>query len=163
MVQSEVEQLVRQCVLNELGAMLLYAKLADRVTAPDAQRVLRMLAAAEEGHIGKLTDMVSSLGDDGVRALAKIGFVKALREEAGKRLDEQMAELGLSDGADAIELLGFAISTETRAGNHYERAAGQASDPRLREFFQSLVVEEASHAAQLEQVRQMLELSRRPA
>lgn len=163
MAQSDVEQLVRQCVLNELGAMLLYTRLADRVSAPDAQRVLRMLAAAEEGHIGKLTEMVSGLGDEGVRALAKIGFVKALREEAGKRLDEQMADLGLSDGADAVELLAFAISTETRAGNHYERAASEASDPRLRAFFQSLVAEEAGHAVQLEQVRQMLELSRRPA
>lgn len=162
MAPSEIEQLVRQSVLNELGAMLLYTKLAQRVADAEAQRVLRMLAAAEEGHIGKLTELVSLLGDEGTRALAKVGFVKALREEANRRLEEQMASLGLADDADANSLLQFAVASEARAGNHYERAAAQATDPRLREFFQTLVVEEASHGDQLERVRALLDKSRPP-
>lgn len=162
MVPSDIELLVKQCVLNELGAMLLYTRLANRLESPEAQRIVRMLAAAEEGHIGKLTELVTLLGDAGTNALTKIGFVKALREEAGKRLEEQLASVGLAADADADALLQFAITTETRAGDHYERAAAQATDPRLREFFTTLVDEEAGHAKQLDAVLQMLRASSSP-
>ncbi len=157
--QREIEQLVRQSVLNELGAMLLYTRLADRVGPGEAGSLLRILAAAEENHIGRLTELVAMLGADAASALDKVGFVSALRHEANRQLEDQLHELGLSEASTVGELLTFAVSTETRAGDHYERLATHASDPRIRDFFSTLVLEEAGHAQQLESLRRMLEVS----
>ncbi|MCC7070084.1 MAG: ferritin family protein [Deltaproteobacteria bacterium] len=158
----DVEQLVRQSILAELAAMTLYMRLANRVEHDEPRRLLRMLAATEEGHIGRLTELLESLGGDASRALGKVGFINGLRHEAGRRLETQLAELGLSETSTAMELLQFAISMEARAGGQYQRLAAEAADPRLREFFGVLVQEEASHGEQLEHLRLMLEASSAP-
>ncbi len=158
----DVEQLVRQSILAEVAAMTLYSRLANRVEDEEARRLLRMLAAAEEGHIGRLVELAPTLGGDAERALGRVGFVNGLRHEAGRQLEAQLAELGLSEGSTAMELLRFAISMEARAGGHYDQLAREAEDARLREFFAVLVREEASHGEQLEHLRQILEVSVSP-
>ncbi|MBI1949149.1 MAG: ferritin family protein [Deltaproteobacteria bacterium] len=160
---SVIEQLVRQSILAEVAAMTLYTRLANRVTEDEPRRLLRMLAAAEEGHIGRLTDLVTSLGEEGAGALGKVGFVAGLRQEAGKQLDEQLRDLGLSESSTVSELVRFAVRMETKAGGHYERLAVEAVDVRIRDFFAVLVEEEAGHAKQLENLREMLEASAPPS
>lgn len=158
----DVEQLVRQSILAELSAMTLYTRLANLVDRDEPRRVLRMLAAAEEGHIGRLTELVGTLGTDAEQALSRVGFVDGLRREANRQLESQLAELGLHEDATAVELLRFAITMEARAGGHYQRLAIEADDPRLRAFFGVLVHEEATHGEQLDHLRQMLEASSIP-
>ncbi|OGQ24602.1 MAG: hypothetical protein A2138_02695 [Deltaproteobacteria bacterium RBG_16_71_12] len=155
----DLEQLVRHTILSEVAAMSLYTRLANSVVHDDQRGLLRMLAAAEESHIGRLTELVGELGEEGARVLGSIGLVAGLRLEADKQLEDQLAAFGLGVASTVRELLHFAIAMEAKAGGHYSRLAAEAADERLRAFFSLLVEEEAGHAAQLEHLRQMLEAS----
>ncbi len=154
-----LEQLVRHTILAEVAAMTLYTRLANCVVDDEQRGLLRMLAAAEEGHIGRLTELVGELGEEGAGALGSIGLIAGLRVEADKQLEDQLAAFGLGVASTARDLLHFAIAMETSAGGHYARLAAESADERLRAFFSLLVVEEAGHAAQLEHLRLMLEAS----
>lgn len=156
---GEIEQLVRESVLAEVTAMTLYTRMANRVREDEPRRLLRMLAAAEESHIGRITELLDLLGEDATWALAKLGMVNVLRLEASKHLDDQLRELGLSEASTVHDLLTFAIGMEERAGGKYQRLAANEDDERVRTFFAVLVQEEAGHAAQLLHLRQMIEAS----
>lgn len=156
---GEIELLVRESVMAEVMAMTLYTRMANRVREDEPRRLLRMLAAAEESHIGRITELLDELGEEATWALAKLGMVSVLRVEASKHLEDQLQELGLSEASTVYELLTFAIAMEESAGEKYQRLAADRNDERVRTFFAVLVEEEAGHAAQLLHLRQMLEAS----
>ncbi len=157
---DDYRRIVEQCILMELQAMALYTTLANRATDPEAGRVLRYLAEAEESHVGRVADIFSSFGEKADDALSRVDVVKAYRDEAWSRYKARLAGAGLTDASPVDDFLAFAISAEAHARTRYERLAGDAADPRMQAAFRSLAAEEAGHEENLKRIRRLLKKDR---
>ncbi|MGE5190016.1 MAG: ferritin-like domain-containing protein [Gemmatimonadota bacterium] len=147
---------VEQCILMEIQAMTLYTTLANRVVDPEAARVLRYLAEEEEGHVGRVAEIFSALGERAGDALSRVDVVKAYRDEAWSRHKARLAGAGLSDASPADDFLAFALAAEAHARTRYERLAGEAPDPKTEAVFRALASEEAGHEENLKRIRRLL-------
>lgn len=155
-VPSDFDQVVEQCILMEIQAMNLYTTLAGRSEDPEAQRILRYLAEAEEGHVGRLVELFTGFGRGAEKALSRVDVVKAFQSEAWAQYKARLAGAGLTDTSPADDYLVFAIVAEAHARSHYDRLADDAGDPRMKGIFRSLASEEAGHEENLKRIRAAL-------
>ncbi len=157
---DDIRGTVEQCLLAEIQAMTLYTTLANRVEDPEAVRVLRYLAEAEESHVGRVAEIFSSFGVKTGDAPSRVDVVKTYGGEAWSRYKAHLAGAGLTETSPADDFLVFAISAEAHARTRYDRLAGDAADPAMQAAFRALAAEEAGHEESLRRIRRLLKEGR---
>jgi rubrerythrin len=131
----------------ELKAQAFYAQAAVEVQDPKGRDLLGRLAAFEQYHYQKLSELAKSLQEDGqfieyeARTMAQFMPVIGRGETAGTYLDEL---------EDVPSILGKAIENEKIAGERYRVLAEETADPNGQEMFRKLANEERTHQRILE-------------
>ena len=82
--------------------------------------------------------------------------IKAFQSEAWKKHRARLAGAGLTETSPLDDYLTFAIVAEVHARTYYERLSGEAEDPRVKEIFRTLALEEAGHEKQLQEIRKTM-------
>jgi rubrerythrin len=131
----------------ELKAQAFYAQAAVEVQDPKGRDLLGRLAAFEQYHYQKLSELAKSLQEDGqfieyeARTMAQFMPVIGRGETAGTYLDEL---------EDVPSILGKAIENEKIAGERYRVLAEETADPNGQDMFRKLANEERTHQRILE-------------
>jgi rubrerythrin len=131
----------------ELKAQAFYAQAAVEVQDPHGRDLLGRLAAFEQYHYQKLSELARSLQKDGqfiayeTRAMEQFAPLVGSGETAGTLLT------GLKDTAD---ILGKAIENEKLARERYRVLAEDTADPDGQDMFRKLANEEMIHQRILE-------------
>jgi rubrerythrin len=131
----------------ELAARRFYAQAALQVQDPQGQDLLGRLAAFEQYHYEKLTELARSLQEQGqfieyeTRAIEEFHPLTGGGEAAGTLLVEM---------ADPTGILSTAIENEKKAGERYRALSAETTDPRGQAMFRDLANEEMIHQRILE-------------
>jgi rubrerythrin len=131
----------------ELKAHAFYAQAAVEVQDPNGRDLLGRLAAFEQYHYQKLSELAKSLQKDGqfieyeARTMGQFMPVVGRGETAGTYLDEL---------EDVASILSKAIENEKIAGERYRVLAEETADPNGQDMFRKLANEERTHQRILE-------------
>ena len=131
----------------ELKAQAFYAQAAVEVQDPNGRDLLGRLAAFEQYHYQKLSELARSLQKDGqfieyeARTVAQFMPLLGRGETAGTYLDEL---------EDVSSILSKAIENERTAGERYRVLASETADPAGQDMFRKLAHEENTHQRILE-------------
>ena len=131
----------------ELKAQAFYAQAAVEVQDPNGRDLLGRLAAFEQYHYQKLSELAKSLQKDGqfieyeARTMAQFMPAVGRGETAGTYLDEL---------EDVASILSKAIENEKIAGERYRVLAEETADPNGQDMFRKLANEERTHQRILE-------------
>jgi rubrerythrin len=131
----------------ELKAQAFYAQAAVEVQDPNGRDLLGRLAAFEQYHYQKLSELTESLRKDGrfieyeAPTVAQFVPVVGKGETAGTLLDEL---------EDVPSILSKAIENEKIAGERYRVLAEETTDPNGQDMFRKLANEERIHQRILE-------------
>ncbi|HSR34868.1 MAG TPA: ferritin family protein [Anaerolineae bacterium] len=131
----------------ELKAQAFYAQAALEVEDPNGRDLLGRLAAFEQYHYQKLSELTQSLQRDGqfieyeAQTVEQFVPVVAHGETAGMLLDELK---------DMPSILSKAIENEKVAGERYKVLAETTVDPAGQDMFRKLANEEMIHQRILE-------------
>jgi rubrerythrin len=131
----------------ELKAQAFYAQAAVEVQDPNGRDLLGRLAAFEQYHYQKLSELAKSLQKDGqfieyeARTVTQFMPVIGRGETAGTYLDEL---------EDMPSILSKAIENEKIAGERYRVLAEETADPNGQDMFRKLAHEERTHQRILE-------------
>ena len=131
----------------ELRAQAFYAQAAVEIQDPQGRDLLGRLAAFEQYHYQKLSDLARSLQKDGefityeTRTVEQFAPTLASGEAAGTRFEELK---------DIAGILGKAIENEKIAGERYRALAEETDDPDGQDMFRKLANEEMIHQRILE-------------
>ena len=131
----------------ELKAQAFYAQAAVEVEDPNGRDLLGRLAAFEQYHYQKLSELARSLQKDGrfiqyeARTVTQFRPMGGQGETAGTFLDEL---------EDVAGILGKAIENEKTAEERYRALAEKATDPNGQDMFRKLANEERTHQRILE-------------
>jgi rubrerythrin len=131
----------------ELKAQAFYAQAAVEVQDSNGRDLLGRLAAFEQYHYEKLSELAKSLQKDGqfieyeARTVAQFMPVVGRGETAGTYLDEL---------EDVPSILSKAIENEKIAGERYRVLSEETADPNGQDMFRKLADEERTHQRILE-------------
>ncbi len=131
----------------ELKAQAFYAQAAVEVEDPNGRDLLGRLAAFEQYHYQKLSELARSLQQDGqfieyeARTVAQFTPIGGQGETTGTFLDEL---------EDVASILSKAIENEKTAGERYRALAEKTADPNGQDMFRKLANEERTHQRILE-------------
>jgi rubrerythrin len=131
----------------ELKAQAFYAQAAVEVEDPRGKDLLGRLAAFEQHHYQKLSELARSLHESGqfieyeTRTLEQFMPLTGSGEAVGARFVELK---------DTVSILTRAIENEKVAGERYRALAEETSDPQGRDMFKKLAYEEQMHERILE-------------
>ena len=131
----------------ELKAQAFYAQAAVEVQDPQGRDLLGRLAAFEQYHYQKLSDLARSLQEDGrfiayeTRTVEQFAPTLAGGEAAGTLFKELK---------DIAGVLSKAIENEKIAGERYRVLAEETDDPDGQDMFRKLANEEMVHQRILE-------------
>ncbi|MBN1657371.1 MAG: ferritin family protein [Anaerolineae bacterium] len=131
----------------ELKAQAFYAQAAVQVQDPRGRDLLNRLAAFEQYHYQKLSELARSLHDgEGfisyeARTMEDVQPFRGAGEAAGVEVDDLGSE---------IEILTVAIGNEKTAHEQYRTLAEQTEDPSGQAMFGRLAYEEEMHQRILE-------------
>ena len=131
----------------ELKAQAFYAQAAVEVQDAQGRDLLGRLAAFEQYHYQKLSDLARSLQSDGqfityeTRTVEQFAPTIARGEVAGTQIEELK---------DTAAILSKAIENEKIAGERYQALAAETDDPDGQDMFRKLANEEMIHQRILE-------------
>jgi rubrerythrin len=131
----------------ELKAQAFYAQAALNVLEPQGRDLLGRLAAFEQYHYQKLSELARSLREDGqfieyeARSIEQFVPIVGRGETAGTQLDEMK---------DVPSVLSKAIDNEKIAGERYRALAAETADAAGQAMFRQLANEEMIHQRILE-------------
>ncbi len=131
----------------ELKAQAFYAQAAVEVQDPNGRELLGKLAAFEQHHYQKLSELARSLYESGqfieyeTQTLEQFMPLTGSGEVAGTQFDELK---------DEAAILTKAIENEKIAGERYRVLAEETSDPTGQDMFKKLANEEGMHRRILE-------------
>lgn len=131
----------------ELKAQAFYAQAAVEVTDPQGRDLLSRLAAFEQYHYSKLSELAQSLQETGQfieyqsRTVDQFMPMKGSGEASGTRLTEL---------SDVASILSKAIENEKAAGAQYKALVEETSDALGQDMFRKLANEELVHQRVLE-------------
>ena len=131
----------------ELKAQAFYAQAAVQTNDPKGRDLLSRLAAFEQYHYQKLSELADSLQDEGAfidyepRAMAQFAPGTGAGEASGTPVEEL-------EGETAI--LTKAIENEKIAGERYKALVEETEDPKGKAMFRQLAQEERMHERILE-------------
>lgn len=123
----------------ETDAISFYKDAAELTSHPAGKRMFLSIMEDEKRHIDMLTNLVNdmNLTTDKIDPMEKI---KSVFEELK---DEMMG--GIKATEDELEALETALKMEKEGFDFYKKVAAESPDPRSRELFERLVVEEEKH------------------
>lgn len=142
-----LEEALEIAMEAELKAQVFYAQAALEVPDPQGRDLLGRLAAFEQYHYQKLSELSHSLLAGGafidyeVRTIGQFQPLAASGETAGTLLDELK---------DVPSILSRAIESEKVAGERYRVLADHTADAKGQEMFRRLAYEETIHQRILE-------------
>jgi rubrerythrin len=127
-----------------------FSEAASTVTGSVARHTFLFLAAEEGRHIERIKEFYHSIEKSGE---SNLPMVKASR--AARRLEEfndRMAELKdeIHSSLRDIEAYRTALKFENGAEAFYAQQAERAQDPRVRQFYRWLILEEGIHSRVLQ-------------
>ncbi|MFN2292514.1 MAG: ferritin family protein [Anaerolineae bacterium] len=131
----------------ELKARAFYAQAAVQTSDPKGRDLLSRLAAFEQYHYQKLSELAKSLQDEGAfidyapRTMAQFAPGTGAGEAAGTPVEELK---------DETAILTKAIENEKIAGERYKALVEETADPKGKAMFQQLAQEERMHERILE-------------
>jgi rubrerythrin len=131
----------------ELKARAFYAQAAVEAGDPQGRDLLGRLASFEQYHYEKLSELASSLRDDGTFIQYETRTVEEFGPDAGGGEAEGTL---LGDMQDMPSILSRAIENEKTAGERYRVLAAGTDDPDGQSMFRSLANEEMIHQRILE-------------
>ncbi len=131
----------------ELKAQAFYARAAVEVQDPRGRDLLSRLAAFEQYHYQKLSELAQSLHKSGRFVAYETRTIEQFAPLAGggETAGTQVAALETE-----ASILNKAIENEQIAGERYQALAEQTDDPTGRAMFQNLANEERMHQRILE-------------
>ena len=131
----------------ELKAQAFYAQAAVEIQDPPGRDLLGRLAAFEQYHYQKLSDLARSLQEDGQFITYETRTVEqfAPTSASGEASGTQFGEL-----KDTASILSKAIENEKIAGERYRALAEETDDPDGQDMFRKLANEEMIHQRILE-------------
>jgi rubrerythrin len=142
-----LEQAVDIAMDAELKAQAFYARAAAAVQDPQGKDLLGRLAAFEQHHYQRLSELARSLYESGqfieYEAQTLEQFMPLSR--GGEAIGTEFDEL-----KDTPSILTKAIENEKIAGERYRALAKETSDPTGQDMFKKLANEERMHERILE-------------
>ncbi len=141
-----IEEALDIAIEAELKAQAFYAQAAVWVQDPHGRDLLGRLAAFEQHHYQKLTELVRSLQEEGQFIAYQPHTIDQFAPLAGGALPEK-APAGMENEAD---ILGQAIQMEKAAGERYQVLGDETADPAGQTMFRRLANEEQIHQRILE-------------
>ncbi|MGD8623649.1 MAG: ferritin family protein [Anaerolineae bacterium] len=142
-----LEEALDVAMQAELKAQAFYAQAAVQVQDPGGRDLLSRLAAFEQYHYQKLSELARSLEQDG----AYIAYEAQTMEGVGPfRGSGEAGGTLLADLEDEAAILGKAIENEKAAHERYKVLADQTEDEDGRAMFRQLAQEEQMHQRILE-------------
>ena len=149
-----IEEALNIAIEAELKAQAFYAQAAAWVQDPRGRDLLGRLAAFEQHHYQKLTELVRSLQSGGQFIAYEPHtidqFAPLAAGEAAGALQEGMENEAGKVPANQAGILGQAIQMEKIAGERYRVLAGETADPAGQAMFRRLADEEQVHQRILE-------------
>ncbi len=142
-----MEEALNLAMEAELKAQAFYAQAAAEVQDPNGRDLLGRLAAFEQYHYQKLTELADSLQKDGTfiqyeaRTVEQFAPLVSRGETAGTLMKELK---------DVPSILSKAIENEKAAGAHYRMLAEETVDSDGQVMFRKLANEEMIHQRILE-------------
>ena len=142
-----VEEALDIAMEAELKAQAFYAQAAIEIQDPQGRDLLSRLAAFEQYHYQKLSDLARSLQEDGqfiayeARTVEQFAPTIASGETAGTQIEEL---------EDTASILSKAIENEKIAGERYRALVEETGDPDGQDMFRKLANEEMIHQRILE-------------
>jgi rubrerythrin len=131
----------------ELKAQVFYAQAAVQVQDPRGRDLLNRLAAFEQYHYQKLSELARSLRD----GEGFIGYEARTMEDVQPfRGSGEAAGVDVGDLGSEVEILTVAIGNEKVAHAQYQTLADQTEDPSGQAMFNRLAYEEEMHQRILE-------------
>jgi rubrerythrin len=131
----------------ELKAQAFYAQAALEVQDPHGRDLLGRLAAFEQYHYQKLTELARSLQENGQFIEYEARTVEQFAPLVGRG---ETALTELADLKDVASILSVAIENEKVAGETYMVLAEETTDPIGQTMFRDLANEERIHQRILE-------------
>jgi rubrerythrin len=131
----------------ELKAQAFYAQAAVDIQDPQGRDLLGRLAAFEQYHYQKLSDLARSLQEDGQFIAYE---TRTVEQFAPALTSGEAAGTQLGDLKDTASILGKAIENEKIAGERYRALAEETNDPDGQDMFRKLAQEEMIHQRILE-------------
>lgn len=136
---STFKEAMKFAIEREREAIKTYETLIHEVTTPGLKEMLRSLQKEEENH----KRLLEELSQEDVDSFPAVDIVDLKISDSleGKGADFQM---------NLQDLLIFAAKKEKEAAEFYARLAQEARVPKLKKFFEFLVLQEKSHKLKLE-------------
>ena len=131
----------------ELKALAFYAEAAVKIQDPHGRDLLSRLAAFEQYHYQKLSELARSLQAEGTFIAYETRSVEQFVPLVGRG---EVAGTLLEELKDVPGILSKAIENETIAGERYGVLAEETNDPDGQDMFRKLANEEKMHQRILE-------------
>jgi rubrerythrin len=131
----------------ELKAQAFYAQAAIEVRDPHGRDMLGRLAAFEQYHYQKLSELARSLQEDGQFIEYETREVNQFAPTVGRG---EAAGTQFAEVKDVVAILSKAIENEKIAGERYRVLAEETTDPDGQDMFRKLANEEMIHQRILE-------------
>jgi len=141
-----LEEALEIAMEAELKAQAFYAQAAVEVDEPHGRDLLGRLAAFEQYHYQKLSELAHSLRSGG----PYISYEPRTVEQFSPLLSRGEAAGALEVLKDVPSILIKAIQNEKTAGERYRLLAGETSDAQGQAMFRRLADEESVHERILE-------------
>ena len=151
---SSITEILKTALQHEVKASVLYNSAAD-ITEDDESRMLFLeLSGFEDDHARRLIEGAKEYPDVDATALAT--YLREVEGEAEGNLT--IEESQVIKRGDMRAILKMAIEFEQSAKAAYQRLAGAAQEGPFREFCETMIQEEQSHADTLTQELHSLDM-----
>jgi rubrerythrin len=141
-----LEEALDIAIEGELRARAFYAQAAQFVADAHGRDLLGRLAAFEQHHYEKLTELAQSLQAGG----SFVDYEPRSVEDFGPFAGGEATGTGLEELRDEASILGRAIDLEKIAGERYRILAETTGDEAGQKMFRRLAEEESVHQRILE-------------
>ena len=157
--KDEMLEALKKSLSMEEDGYKLYTEGSKKITNSLGKRMLERLAQDEQNHIKRIKEIWAYL-TEGSKEI-ELGEAKILDfDEIFGRLKEQFKE-ALEDlqevGVDDQEIIDMGLQLESHGIFFYEEAAKNATDNKVKQFYEMLAKEEKSHYDALRSVNNYLE------
>ena len=125
----------------ELSASKFYSDSAKKVVDERGKNLLMQLSRFEQNHYNILIDLKKKLSEDG----QYIEYTGTEFEPYKVNIKSEIDGNIVSDKADVLDIVTFAMNAEDKAYEHYSNIADNISDSKGKELFKKLAEEEKLH------------------
>lgn len=143
MTENAIQNILRTAIQREIDAHTLYSTTAEEVDNPQAQEMLRDLAAQEQGHRQRLEGLLTGRV---FRVLSK----PQEQQVEDLKITDYLIEVPLDEDSDLQDVLIVAGKREEASHNLYSSLAQVTDDKETQKLFEYLANEEMTHKHRVE-------------